>query len=401
MKPRIAQHLITSGAVVAAALLATAAVATEVTAGSAETGLTESVQSLLADFQSGYGFPGATVSFVLPDGLTGDVAVGLADVEAGTAMTPQSRMLAASIGKSIVGALVLSLESDGLLDREARVADLIGDTDWFPRLPNAELITVGHLLNHTAGLPDHVHMDGVVRDLMEHAAEGEVRPQDAIAHVLDMPPLFEPGEGWSYSDTGYLLLGLAIEAATDRDVYDLVGERFLRPLQLTQTEPSNSPALEGLAVGYTVEDNPFGLPRRTTDSHGALLWNPAIEWTGGGFVSTSHDLARWGHALFSGSAWPAPYLDRLLDGVPVHADAPNVLYGSGVAIYAETEMGTVYGHGGWIPGYVSSLRHYADHGITIAFQINSDVGIVDDSTDLVSALETALAELLVAVIATD
>ncbi len=88
------------------------------------------------------------------------------------------------------------------------------------------------------------------------------------------------------------------------------------------------------------------------------------------------------------------YLLRLLDGVPVSPDAPNIRYASGVAIYTETEFGPVYGHGGWVPGYVSSLRHYADYDITIAFQINTDAGNVDDSTDLVSALELTLAKLL-------
>jgi hypothetical protein len=91
----------------------------------------------------------------------------------------------------------------------------------------------------------------------------------------------------------------------------------------------------------------------------------------------------------------APYLDRLLDGVPVDPDAPGILYGAGVAIYAETPHGPVYGHGGWIPAYVSSLRHYADHGVTVAFQVNTDVGFLDDSSDLVPALEAALAELAI------
>ena len=74
----------------------------------------------------------------------------------------------------------------------------------------------------------------------------------------------------------------------------------------------------------------------------------------------------------------ADYLDQLLDGVPVHPNAPGVFYGSGVAIYQDTPHGPVYGHGGWIPGYVSSLRHYAEHGLTIAFQLNSDVGVIGE-----------------------
>ncbi|UYV38321.1 serine hydrolase [Rhodobacteraceae bacterium D3-12] len=120
-----------------------------------------------------------------------------------------------------------------------------------------------------------------------------------------------------------------------------------------------------------------------------------MEWTGGGLISTSRDLAFWGHALFRGAALAAPYLDRLLDGTPVSPDEQGILYGSGVAIYADTAHGPVYGHGGWIPGYVSSLRHYAEHGVTVAFQVNTDVGIADDSTDLVPALEAALADLAI------
>lgn len=130
------------------------------------------------------------------------------------------------------------------------------------------------------------------------------------------------------------------------------------------------------------------------DDTDTLIWNPVVEWTGGGFASKASDLARWGQALFTGAAMEAPYKDRLLDGGAVHPDAPGILYGGGAAIYEATPRGPVYGHGGWIPGYVSSLRHYADHQLTIAFQINSDVGVVDDSTDLVPALEAALADLL-------
>jgi D-alanyl-D-alanine carboxypeptidase len=118
-----------------------------------------------------------------------------------------------------------------------------------------------------------------------------------------------------------------------------------------------------------------------------------VEWTGGGLASTSSDLARWGHLLFGGAALTQPYLNRLLDSVPVAPDEPGMRYGSGVAIHADTSLGPVYGHGGWIPGYVSSLRHYADHGVTVAFQINTDAGLMDGESDLVPKLEARLADL--------
>lgn len=360
-----------------------------------DTEIDAALRSLLGSFRETYGFPGATVAYALQDGTTGAVAVGLADVEADIPMTPESRMLAASIGKTIWGALVLSLESEGVLDRADLVSGYLGELPWFGRVPNAQDMTIGHLLTHTSGVPDHVHLDGVAGALIDMGQTAPFAPEAAIAFNLDEPPLFEAGTAWSYTDSGYLLLGLVIEAATGRDVFELAQERFLTPLGLFQTIPSDGPVIEGLAVGYTFAPNPFGLPPRTSDDTGALLWNPAVEWTGGGFVSTSSDLARWGHALFTGVAMDELYMDRLLDAVPAHPDAPGIRYGSGVAIYTETPHGPVYGHGGWIPGYVSSLRHYADHGLTIAFQINTDVGMADDSSDLVPSLASALADLLI------
>lgn len=381
---------ISAAAIAAAVLLSGAAAATGT--------LEARMQTLVDGFRAKYGFPGATAAIALPDGSVVTVATGVANREANTPMTHGSRMLAASIGKTFVAATVLSLEAEGVLDRSDLVADHLGDRDWFARLPNHATMTIGDLLRHSAGIPDHVHMESFAAEMKRRAAAGvtALSPEEMIAFILDTEPLFPAGTGWSYTDTGYLLLGLVIEEATGRTYYDLVADRFLGPLGLDATAPSNARTIPGLAVGYTTPDNPFGLPARTMDTAGRLAWDPASEWTGGGLVSTSRDLATWGHALFDGTAMAAPYLDRLLDGIPVSLDAPGVLYGAGVAIYTDTPRGTVYGHGGWIPGYVSSLRHYADYGVTVAFQINTDVGIVDDSTDLVPALEAALADLLVA-----
>lgn len=353
------------------------------------------VQVLLESFRKAYGFPGATVAYAAADGNVRSYAVGHSDVEAGIPMTPETRMLAASIGKTIWGALVLSLEADGLISRSDLVSEHLGDEPWFDRVPNADEITVGHLLSHTSGLPDHVHMDGVATELIAMGRVDRFDPTALVSFVLDEPALFEAGTAWSYTDTGYILLGLVMEAATDASVFELAAERLLMPLGLAATVPSDTTMLDGLAVGYTIDNNPFGLAPRTMDDDGRLNWNPVIEWTGGGFASTSADLALWGHALFSGTAMDADYLGPLLDGVVVHPDAPGVFYAAGIAIYQKTPRGPVYGHGGWIPGYVSSLRHYADHDLTIAFQINTDVGVVDDSIDLVPALEEALARLLI------
>jgi D-alanyl-D-alanine carboxypeptidase len=359
--------------------------------------LTARLTATLEGFRDLHGFPGATAAIVGPDGAMATAAVGLADVESGRPMTPETPMLAASIGKTFVSATLLALEGRGLVAQDDLLAVHLGQRAWFEDLPNSEWITIGHLLRHRAGLPDHPHLPRFQAAAAERIAAGgkAFTPEEILGFVSGLAPPFEAGTAWGYSDTGYILLGLVIEEATGRSYYDTVRDAFLDPLCLTQTFPSDRRALPGLAVGYTVPGNPFGRPTRTADAAGRLVWDPGVEWTGGGLASTSHDLARWGHHLFSGTAMEAPYLDRLLDGTPVSPGTPGVLYGAGVAIEADSPRGPVYGHGGWIPGYVSSLRHYALHGITIAFQINTDAGAMDGASHLVPALDAALADLAI------
>ena len=105
--------------------------------------LAEEFQSALDAFQKQYGFPGATAAYVLQDGTAGVAATGAADIEAGTPMTVQSRMLSASLGKTFVGATAVALAREGILDLDIPVSRWLGDRQWFTRLPNHNAITFG------------------------------------------------------------------------------------------------------------------------------------------------------------------------------------------------------------------------------------------------------------------
>ena len=355
----------------------------------------DAFRAALDSMRDRYGFPGATAAYVWTDGLSGGAATGFADVEAERPMTPTSRMLAASIGKSFVAATAAALAHEGTLDLDIPIKCWLGDRSWFERLPNHNQITLRHLLTHRSGLPDHVHLNAFVEAVSSRWQEPDnpFPPDTLVQFVLGHPALFSPGDGWAYSDTGYILAGLIIEEVTGRDYYDLVQERFLTPLGLRHTSPSNSRTLPGLAAGYAA-DNPFGWPTKSTVAEATLAWHPGIEWTGGGLVSTSEDLAQWGAALFAGKALPEAALNQMMTAAPVDPDQPNVRYGTGVAVYRTGPFGPVYGHGGWIPGYVSSLRYYADYGVAIAFQINTDTGPTGDIGEVVQDMEARLAEVV-------
>ncbi|MDH5216562.1 MAG: beta-lactamase family protein [Gammaproteobacteria bacterium] len=354
-------------------------------------------QSEVENIREEYALPGMTAAYVMSDGSSVSAASGLADVEAKVAMRDKPRMLAASIGKSFVGALTIALALEGRLSLDEPVSHWLGKYEWFARLPNHSSITLHHLLTHSAGLPDHVHMEVFQKAFVSEwqAKENPFQPTRLVEFILDKPALFPAGQGWSYSDTGYILVGMVIEEVTGNVYYDEVRDRFFNPLRLVDTSPSNRRDLERLASGYTSPDNPFGLPARMLDEKGLLVFHPGLEWTGGGLVTTSNDLAHWGAALFSGKALTGDYLSQLFKSVPIDPKLEDIEYGAGISIVKTGPAGPVYGHAGWIPGYISSLRHYSDKGVTIAFQINTDTGIIASEEGVAQKIEQRLLQVVV------
>ncbi len=250
-------------------------------------------------------------------------------------MTPDSRMLAASIGKTLVAATVISLWEEGKLDLDIPVSNYLGHHPWYSRLANSDSMTVRQLLGHRSGVADHVYTEEFASELAQRWQEPDALfgPEQFIALFLDKPAQVTPDREFVYSDTGYILIGLVIEAVSGLRYYEAVEARFIDPLALTSTSPSDQRSLPGLAAGYTDIDNPFGFPTKSITESGNLTWHPGLEWTGGGLVSTSADLAKWGHALFTGEALSRRGLNAMLQGRVINPAVPESRYGLGVAMY--------------------------------------------------------------------
>lgn len=331
--------------------------------------LKERLQAHLDGWRAGGSFPGAAVGVVLADGTAIGLATGVSDRAVGTPMRAEDLMLAGSTGKTFFAAVALQLIEAGRLDLDAPISRYLDSRPWFARLPNARDITVRMLMTHTSGLVRYEMNPRFTADLRA-SPDKAWSPEEEIAYLLDASPPFAAGQGWDYSDTNYIVLGMILEQITGTKVYDEVQRRFLGPLGLRQIVPSTSRRIAGLVPGYAGPRDPLGLPDEVLPN-GVFVINPQFEWTGGGYATSALDLARWGHALYTGRA-VSPAVVTLMTEAAVPARlGPETKYGLGVIVRASTPAGPTWGHSGFFPGYQSELLHAVESRVTVAVQVNT------------------------------
>lgn len=336
-----------------------------------KTALRAALQSKLDEWHKAGSFPGATLGVVLANGESFGLAVGVSDRETKKAILPNDRMLAGSVGKTFAAATALQLIKEGKIGLDDKIEKYLGSEPWFARLPNAKDITVRQLMNHTSGLVRYEFKEQFTKDLTANP-EKVWKPAELVAYLLDEKAPFEAGKGWDYSDTNYIVLGMIIEKVAGRKFYDEANRRVLKPLKLTDTIPQDGPRLKGVVQGYAGPNNPFG----GTDAmivNGRFAINPQFEWTGGGWVSTSYDLARWAKMFYEGKAFAPELLPQVVDGVSAPMLGRETKYGL-CAIIRKTTAGTSYGHSGFFPGYMTDMMYFPEHKVALAVQVNTSVG---------------------------
>lgn len=329
--------------------------------------LRERLQSRLDSLHAARSIPGVTAAVAFSDGSVIGLASGVADRTQNIPITPDAILMQGSVGKTYVSAIALQLVAEGKISLDEKVGTYLGTYEWFARVPNAKDITVRMLMNHTSGVMRYEFKEAFTRDLTEQP-ERSWKPEELIAYVLDDTASFAAGEGWEYSDTNYILLGMIIEKVTGSSYYDLLRSRILNRFALKQTVPVEGRAVPGLIQGYAGENNPFGGTDEMIND-GLFAINPQFEWTGGGVASSSVDLARWAMILYEGKAFPAELTNDFLDGVPARL-GPNSQYGLGVII-RPTRLGLTYGHAGFFPGYMTEMMYFPDHKFAIAVLVNT------------------------------
>ncbi len=326
---------------------------------------TPQLEALLDEVRTDTRMPGLRAAMRFPDGRIVTAAVGFADRDAEIPLDDHVGMPGGSTGKTFVAALTMLLVEDEVLSLDDPVSDWLGDTEWYHRLPNADDIRVRHLLSHTSGIRDYpgtarFKWAMVRRVLRDGSAYFE--PEELIRFVLDKRPLFPAGEGFRYSDAGYLVLGRVIERASGRAYYDLLQERILDPLELTEVRPQDRSVLSGITPGYM-----GGASNLKKD--GRMKFDPRSEWTGGGLVTNPTMLVEFYAALAEGRVVSQESLGAMMSGGWQNPRTPEWQYGYGMFVI---ERGAAIDHGGLWPGYRTHVTHNLHSGVTIAVQTNRD-----------------------------
>jgi CubicO group peptidase (beta-lactamase class C family) len=206
----------------------------------------------------------------------------------------------ASIGKTVTSSLIALLFEQGLIEYEDRICkflpeDLLKGLFVVEGIDYADRVLVRHLLNHTSGIADYIsdkQEDGkTIIDLVIEEPSRFWTPVETIQWTkANFIPHFPPGEGFHYSDTGYQLLGLAVEKITGKPFHQSLHERIFNPLGMSQTCQ--------LFYSESAQPSPYPMADVFIGKHNVTDFKSvSIDWAGGGLVSTAEDLLVFIQAL--------------------------------------------------------------------------------------------------------
>jgi CubicO group peptidase (beta-lactamase class C family) len=285
---------------------------------------------------------------------------GTANLEWGVPISPQTVFRLASITKQFTAVAVLMLVQDGRIALADPVSKYLPDVH--------EPATIEQLLTHTSGLRSLARAPGFPLWL-----KVELSPREVVGLFQDQPRAFAPGQGWEYSDAGYIELGLLIEAVSGTSYEAFVRERIFEPLGMNGSHyDSGVDVIPQRASGYTKGARGFD---------NAAARSMSVPFSSGALASTIDDLARWDEALYGERLVGGDLLARAFTPY-VLADGTPTSYGYGWLV-EQLDGETVLQHGGRINGFEAHIIRVPARRIFIA--VLSNVVGRDPAPDFVAA----------------
>jgi CubicO group peptidase (beta-lactamase class C family) len=273
-----------------------------------------------------------------------DKGYGSANLEWNIPNSPTAKFRLGSLTKQFTAAAILLLEERGKL----KTGDLV--KTLMPDAPAAwDKITIYNLLTHTSGIPNFTGFP-------DYASQEPfpTTPEKLVARFRNKPLDFQPGEKWSYSNSGYVLLGYLLEKASGESYEKFLRENIFDPLGMKDSgADSNSAIILRRVAGYT--------PGKDGPQNAGFI-NMTVPFSAGALYSTTEDLLRWEQGLFGGKLLSAASLAKMT--TPFKDD-----YACG--LFVRTVNGhKVINHGGGIEGFNTSLVYYPDDKVTVVVLAN-------------------------------
>lgn len=307
------------------------------------------------------GFPGILVK-TYEGGKTWGYAAGVANLITKKPMKTDFRFRIASVTKTFTATVVLQLAGENRLNLDDSIEK------WLPGVIqgngyDAKQITIRQILNHTSGIAEYSRTKEA--DFFKNRNKS-FTAENLVKLGISLPPDFAPGKGWSYSNTGYVLLGILIEKVTGNSYAEEIENRIIEPLELSNTFlPGNSSVIPGTnhARGYFQPDGASELKDIT-------YYNPSIGSSAGDMISTADDLNKFFSYLLSGKLLKEQQLKQMLTTVPT-GSAEIVGYGLGIYETRLPNGVSIWGHSGGIPGFSTFAGGTLGGKHTLAVNLNS------------------------------
>lgn len=312
----------------------------------------------LLDLQSAQKIPGLAIAVAVDGKIVWSQGFGSVDLEKNVRVTPRTRFRVGSISKLFTAAAAAKLSEQGLLDLDAPVNALV------ERFPKKEYpITSRELLGHLAGIRHYDRDDYINQRRYETIG-------DSLAKFSESALLHKPGTKYSYSSSGYVLLGAVIEAVSKEEFVRYMNSKVFSPIGLQNTVPDdNRKIIEDRTEFYSLADG--GLVQN------AIYMDTSDRLPAGGYLSTAEDLVVFGSASAIGEFFN-PETRKAVFTTQTTADGRETGVGFGWRIGKDSKSRTIFHHGGDSIGGRAFLLVYPEEKIVVSFVSNLSFARFDE-----------------------
>ena len=317
----------------------------------------EKSRKVIAETMAKQQIPGLSIAVMIDGKIIWSEGFGFADLENQLRVSPKTRFRIASVSKPLTAAAMARAFEQGKLDLDAPVQRYV------PNFPTKEVeITARQLVGHLSGIRHYKRDKDEAKDEFFNRKEYYKSVTEGLKTFQDDPLDFPPGTKFGYSSYGYTLLSAMIESAYGKDFLTVMQKEVFEPLKM----PNSS-----------ADDNRKIIPNRSRfyslDADKNVINAPYVDrsysWAGGGFLSTSEDLVRFGSAHLQKGFLKEETLKVMFTSQKT-SDGKETGTGWGWRINKDKEGRTYYFHPGENVGGRSYLLMYPEKKVAVAMLHN-------------------------------